>query len=113
MSEQESLPEFSSLYKFKNSGLSLREEFKDYKRTQMKFLNGEKVVIDKFYFSLSKMDKEKEVAYILLTTVNSKEKWLVITSSTVIMSELKAVQEKGVETFTATICTDNRYYTFK
>ena len=89
------LPEFSSLYELRNGGKTLREQYGDYVKVPMRLLNKERVIVEDFYFAKSKINKEDDVAYIMLTKLSDEKKCLVITSSTVILEELKAVEAKG------------------
>ena len=110
MLEKELLPEFSSLYKTKKKS-SFREEYKEYKKKKITELNGKKVIVDDFVFTNSKINKDEEAVYIFVTDFDGN-KYMIITSSSVIMDELKTVKEKGIKKFVGTICTDNKYYTF-
>ena len=108
-----SFPEFSSLYELKNGGKTLREQYGDYVKVPMRFLNKERVAVEDFYFAKSKINKEDDVAYIMFTKLSDEKKCLVITSSNVILEELKSIEPKGQKKFVAEICTDNKYYTFR
>lgn len=108
---EELLPEFSSLYKTKER-TSFKEEYKDYKKIKITELNGKRIKVDNFVFVPSKINKDEESAYIFITDANNN-KFMIITSSCVIINELKTIKEKGIKSFIGTICTDNKYYTFK
>lgn len=112
MLEKKSLPEFSSLYKIREKS-SFKEEYKDYKKIRITELNGKKVKVDNFIFATSKINKNEESAYIFVTNLEDNNKYMIITSSEVLLEELKTIKEKGVVSFIGTICTDNKYFTFK
>jgi len=111
MLEENSLPNFNSLYELKNKG-SFKEEYSDYKRIKITKLNGQKVRVDDFKIINSKINKIDKSAYIFVTT-NNDEKYLIITSSGIIIEELQTIENKGIKSFIGIICTDNKYYTFK